>query len=140
MDIATIIGIIGGVGLLLWAILGKSDLDAFIDTGSIAIVVGGAVSAALISFPIKNLLGVAKVVKNCFFAKSRDPMELISDMVKYAEIARRDGILALLNNLGTWLIRGLFTTCDDLSQLLWIETLEDLNFFQEFDVDHVCLL
>lgn len=97
MDIATIIGLVGGTALLLWAIMGKSDLSTFMDGGSAAIVLGGAVSAAMTSFPIQNILGVAKVVKNCFFAAKRDPVGLISDMVKYAEVARRDGILALEN-------------------------------------------
>lgn len=100
MDIATIIGLISGVALMLWAIMGKSDLGTFIDYGSVAIVLGGATSAALISFPIKNLLGVAEIVKNCFFSKSRNAVELIMEMVKYAEIARRDGILALENVTG----------------------------------------
>lgn len=97
MDIATIIGLVSGVALMLWAILGKSDLAAFIDGGSIAIVIGGAVSAALVSFPIKNVMGIAKVVKNCFLTKARDPRDLIKDLVSYAEMARRDGILALEN-------------------------------------------
>ena len=97
MDIATIIGLVAGSGLLLWAIMGKSDLGAFADLGSVAIVFGGALSAALVSFPIRNLMGVAKVVKNCFFAKTQDPNELIADLVKFAEVARRDGILALEN-------------------------------------------
>ncbi len=97
MDIATIIGMAGGTGLLLWAIMGKSDLGAFMDSGSVAIVIGGAVASAMVSFPIKNILGIAKVVKNCFFTKSKDPDVLIGDMVKYAEIARRDGILSLEN-------------------------------------------
>jgi chemotaxis protein MotA len=97
MDIATIIGLIAGISLLLWAIMGKSSLDTFMDGGSVAIVLGGSVSAALISFPLRNILGIAKVVKNCFFAKSRDPNELIADMVRFAEIARRDGILSLEN-------------------------------------------
>ncbi len=97
MDIATVIGLITGVALLLWAIISKSPLSAFADAASAAIVVGGAASAALISFPIQNLFAVAKVVKNCFFARSRDAKELISEMVRYAEVARRDGILALEN-------------------------------------------
>jgi len=97
MDIATIIGLLSGTALLLWAIMGKSDLRAFSDAGSVAIVVGGAFSAALISFPIHNLLGVAKVVKNCFFAKTGNAKVLIAEMVRYAEVARRDGILALEN-------------------------------------------
>lgn len=97
MDIATIIGLVSGFGLILWAIMGKADIGTFIDGGSVAIVVGGATSAALVSFPIKHLLGVAKVVKNCFFSKPRSTGNLITEMVKYAEIARRDGILALEN-------------------------------------------
>ena len=97
MDIATIIGLVTGVSLLLWAILTNSPLAAFLDGPSAAIVLGGAMAAALISFPIQNLLAVSKVVKNCFFARSRDPKDLITEMVRYAEVARRDGILALEN-------------------------------------------
>ena len=97
MDIATLIGLISGTALLLWAIMGKSDLGTFVDYSSMAIVFGGSASAALISFPIRNVLAVAKVVKNCFLSKSRDPRELITEVVRYAEVARRDGILALEN-------------------------------------------
>jgi chemotaxis protein MotA len=97
MDVATIIGLIMGAGLLLWAIMGKSDLGAFADAGSVAIVFGGSASAILVAFPIRNVLSTVKVVKNCLFARSRNPVGLIADMVKYAEVARRDGILALEN-------------------------------------------
>lgn len=97
MDIATVIGLIMGTGLLLWAISSGSDLPTFINPPSVAIVIGGAVSASLVGFPLKNLLGIVGVVKNCFFSKTRDPNGLIMDMVKYAEIARRDGILSLEN-------------------------------------------
>lgn len=97
MDIATIIGLVAGVSLLLWAIMGKSDLGTFMDSSSVAIVCGGAVSASLIGFPLRNILGIANVVKNCFFAKAQNANDLIADMVRYAEIARRDGILSLEN-------------------------------------------
>lgn len=97
MDIATVFGMILGMGLLLWAITSKTTLAVFIDPASFAIVIGGASASALVSFPLRNILGVAKVVKNCFFNKPRDPRDLIVEMVKYAEIARRDGILALEN-------------------------------------------
>lgn len=97
MDVATIIGLITGTGLLLWAVTGKSDLSTFMDSGSVAIVIGGGVAAVMISFPIRNITSLAKVMKNCFFAKTPDPHVLIADMVKYAEVARRDGILALEN-------------------------------------------
>ena len=97
MDIATSIGLLTGAGLLLWAILGKSDLAAFMDGGSVAIVLGGTVAALLVAFPVRNVLGAAKVLKMCFLTKVMNPTDLIGDMVRYAELARRDGILALEN-------------------------------------------
>ncbi len=95
MDVATIFGIFGGVGLILWAILSKSPIAAFIDPGSVAIVIGGACAASTIAFPLRNMLGILKVTKKAFFAKPKSAVDLIKELVGYAEIARRDGILSL---------------------------------------------
>ncbi len=97
MDIATVFGLIAGSGLILWAIMSKSSIGAFIDVGSVAIVIGGSVSATLIAFPLKNVLGSVKVLMKTIFTKAESPTKLIGDLVQYAEIARRDGILALEN-------------------------------------------
>src|SRR3990172_9248480 len=95
MDLGTIIGLVAGVVMLLGSILLASDIAPFIDYPSILMVGGGSVCAALVSFPIQNILAVARVIRNAFFTKCRDPREVIVEMVKYAEIARRDGTLAL---------------------------------------------
>lgn len=95
MDIATLIGLLAGIGLIAWAIISKSDLSYFVDSSSVAIVIGGSVAASLISSPLKDFLGVAKVIKNAFFTRASDPKGLIEDLVSYAEVARRDGILSL---------------------------------------------
>jgi len=100
MDFGTVIGLVAGIAMLLWAILMSSDIGPFIDYPSIVMVGGGATCAALISFPVQNVLAVARVVRKAFFTKSRDPKDLIAELVKYAEIARRDGILALENQAG----------------------------------------
>ncbi len=126
MDLSTVIGLLAGSALLLWAIMGKSDLGSFLDGGSVAIVLGGAVAATLIAFPVKNVMGVAKVVKHCFFAKKQDPTGLISDLVRYAEVARRDGILALENMTGEisdpFIIKGVQMAVDGTDPEL-IETI-----------------
>lgn len=132
MDIATVIGLISGTALLLWAIMGKSDLGTFMDGGSLLIVCGGSLAAALISFPMENILAVAKVVRNCFLSRARNPRELISEMVKYAEIARRDGILALENVTAdiedTFLVSGIQMAVDgtdpDLIETVMMNDLE----------------
>ncbi len=100
MDIATIIGLIAGVILIYVGMtLGGNSITAFYDAPSLILVGGGAVCVAMISFPMRSLLTLTKVLKNSFFTKAPDPQSIINDMVRYAEIARRDGILALENTL-----------------------------------------
>lgn len=98
MDLATIVGLIAGVTILLLAIMGGgSSLRVFTDYPSFGIVFGGSIAALLVSMPLVRVLGVGKVIKKVAFADKFDPQKLISDLVSYAEIARRDGILALDN-------------------------------------------
>lgn len=97
MDIGTIIGLVAGAAMLLWSILMASDIGPFIDYPSIVMVVGGSVCAALMSFPMQNVMSIARVLRKAIFLKAQNPKELIANLVKYAEIARRDGILALEN-------------------------------------------
>ncbi len=118
MDIATFIGMILGFGLLLWAMLGSAGggVETFLDAPSIAIVVGGTIATVLMSFPLRQVLSMTKVVKNAFFAKATDPHALIRDLVKYAEVARRDGILSLENmtrdNDNSFLVSGIQMAVD----------------------------
>ncbi len=100
MDLATIIGFISGVALVLWAIVSKTSIMTFVDGGSLAIVAGGAVASVLLAYPLKNVLGLIAVVKKTVLTKSQSPNEIITDMVRFAEVARRDGILALENVAG----------------------------------------
>ena len=95
MDIATIIGFATAFGLMIWAMSGSGNLGIFVDVPSLAIVVGGTIGTGFIHFPLKDMLGAMKIAKNAFFAKERDPKDLISLIVEYANKARKEGILAL---------------------------------------------
>jgi len=95
MDLGTIIGLAAGCAMLFGSILMASDIRPFLDIPSIVLVGGGSLCAALVSFPIQNVFAVVKVTKKAFFTRPRDPRTLIADMVAYAEVARREGILAL---------------------------------------------
>ena len=59
------------------------------------VVIGGGTAATLISMPLARFLGIAGVIKKGFFAPKNATKGIIEDMVRYGEIARRDGILAL---------------------------------------------
>ncbi len=101
MDIASVIGVLLGASLLLIAIAiaPGSSFGAFIDYPSMMVVIGGAVCAVLISFPLKSFLGLAKITKNVFFNRQANIAELIEQIVSLAETARRDGLLALENRV-----------------------------------------
>ncbi len=96
MDIATIIGLVLGFGLILASIaMGGSGLGPFIDVPSGMIVFGGALAASLINFPLKSVIGAFGVVMKCFLFKLPNSMETIQQFKSFAEIVRKDGLLAL---------------------------------------------
>ncbi|MEL6107461.1 MAG: MotA/TolQ/ExbB proton channel family protein [Planctomycetota bacterium] len=96
MDIATIIGLILGAGLILTSIaMGGGGLGPFIDIPSGMIVFGGAIAATLINFPLGTCLGTFKVVLKCFLFKLPEPIETIGQFKSFAETVRKDGLLAL---------------------------------------------
>lgn len=100
MDIATVIGLLLGVMLIIGAILlGGGSFAAFIDPPSIMVVLGGSIAATLISFPLKSFLNLFKVTMKAFFYKLESVPELIEQTVSLAETARRDGLLALESRL-----------------------------------------
>ncbi len=96
MDIASVIGLLLAIGLILGSIfLGSAPFTAFIDIPSVMVVVGGASAAAMISFPLASMLKSPKIAFKVFFNKPESRMDLIKQIVALAETARRDGLLAL---------------------------------------------
>ncbi|MHC4976359.1 MAG: motility protein A [Planctomycetota bacterium] len=99
MDIATIIGFV----LAFIAIIGSIALTGlapmFIDIKSVLVVILGSIAAVCISFPLPNLMKLPSICKNALFAKTVDIDSLIAQLVGFAEIARRDGILSLENHM-----------------------------------------
>ncbi len=93
MDLASVIGMTLGFGLVLWSL--GANMASFIDPPSIAVVIGGTIGATLLHYPLAEVLGVINVVKKAFLHKEESPIEMIKTLVKFAETARREGILSL---------------------------------------------
>jgi chemotaxis protein MotA len=100
MDIATIIGLVLGVILVLGSIVyGGGSFAAFIDPPSVMVVFGGSIAATLVAFPLKSFLSLFKVTLKSIFYKLEPIREIIEQIVTLAETARRDGLLALESRL-----------------------------------------
>jgi chemotaxis protein MotA len=136
MDIATILGIVMGFAFVMAAICMHGSLAEFVDVPGAMVAFGGSTSALFIMFPMKKVLGVFGVVKNCFFHKLPEPSTVAVRLTQLATLARRDGLLALERELAEikdpFLVRGLEmvidgTTKEKLQDVLALE----LTYIQE---------
>jgi len=94
MDLATILGLLGAFGLIGMAI-GPASMGSFIDTPSILIVVAGSIMVVLLRSSLGEFLGALKVMGKTFKNKLDKPENLIKQLVELADIARKDGMIAL---------------------------------------------
>lgn len=96
MDIATVVGCVMSIALILGSIaIGGGSLAAFFDLPSILVVLGGSVAAALVSFPLPSFLSLYRTARKAVFWRLDPPADLINQIVALAEVARREGLLAL---------------------------------------------
>jgi len=128
VDIATIIGVVLAFGLIVWSILLGGDLGGFVDIPSVAVVIGGTLGALLINFPLPKFLSMIALFKKTFLFSLEDPESVISKMVRYAERARREGMLALEedseNETDDFLRKGLRLAVDGTDPQLLEKILE----------------
>ena len=116
MDLGTIIGVVLGVLLMVWAIMAGGSASAYWDFPSVVIVIGGAIAATLISVPLSKVKMLLRVIRKTLLYKAASPQKLIDELVNFAEIARRDGILSLENHCkdidDAFIVRGIQMAVD----------------------------
>jgi chemotaxis protein MotA len=96
MDLATVIGIIAGAGVIVLAIFMGGSFSQFVDMPSVLIVIGGGTAATLIRFPLKGVGSAFKVGgKVAFTHKKVEPRELIDKIAEMGDVVRRSGPLGL---------------------------------------------
>ncbi|MEM1329323.1 MAG: motility protein A [Planctomycetota bacterium] len=96
------IGTVGGIGVAIAAICisviwGGGSIMGLIDIPSVFIVLVGTSGALVASFPLARVMKAHSVIMRTVFGAAPDPVETIKDLVRYAEVARREGILSLEN-------------------------------------------
>ncbi len=101
MDIATIVGMALGSGLIVTSIClgGFEKLRYFGDLPSVLIVIGGAIASVLVAYPLRAVLQSIKYGMIAIFHKEYSAQATIEQIVSLAETARREGLLALENRM-----------------------------------------
>lgn len=95
MDIATIIGLIGGTSLVLSAVIMGGSAVMFFNVPGILIVLGGTLASTFIKFTLTDVIGSINVVMKAFIFKIEPPEEIIKALIAYARTAKKDGLIAL---------------------------------------------
>lgn len=95
-DLGTIVGLILAFGLILIGNhLEGGHLSSVIQPTAALIVFGGTLGAVMVGFSLEDFVRAMKTISLFFFTKSIDPGKVLEEIVRYAQIARREGIIAL---------------------------------------------
>ena len=95
MDLASLIGFIGTLGMIAGAMVSAGGLGMFVDVPSLLIVVGGSFFAVMYTAPLPVFLGSFGAMGKAFKPPIKKMDELITRIVELAGIARKDGMMAL---------------------------------------------
>ena len=94
-----LIGIVLGIGILVWAIVSDGPISAFLDAPSFGITLGGSFSALLVSFPLTDLKKIPNVLKQLLLQSDVKEEALIVTVVDISKKTRSQGILAIENDI-----------------------------------------
>ena len=100
MDIATLIGLATGIGLVIFSITAKGGTgEYFWNVPALALVLGGTLAATFVNYPLKNLVGVFGVVKNAFKRTNSGYQKIIDQFTEFSGKARKQSLISLENDL-----------------------------------------
>ncbi len=95
MDLGTIIGLVAGIGVVLYSMMTGGDISSFIDVDSMIVTMGGGLFSTIMSFPLSDTIRALKVIPLIFKEPRSSAMSTISTLVDLSQKARREGLLAL---------------------------------------------
>ncbi len=121
---------------VILGILADGDLPTYFNIASIQIVLGGTIAATFVSYPLQKVLEAMKIVSKAFSNKQVEPGEIINKIIGLANIARKEGLLALeeaSDSIGdSFLQKGVMLIVDGTDPELVRNLLEtELSFVEE---------
>jgi len=95
VDVATLLGIVGSVTIIIAAMVMGGGVIVFVNVPSLLVVVGGTACVVLMKFNLGQYLASFKVMLKAFLFKPELPEHLIVKIVELADTARKGGLLSL---------------------------------------------
>ncbi len=93
-------GSFGGISLAIGGILAGLLLEGgrvrqLMQPTAALIVFGGTLGAVMLQFPLSTVLAAMAGLRGVFFERTEDPRAVVTEMVEYAQKARKEGIVSL---------------------------------------------
>ncbi len=102
MDIATILGLVLGIGALLGSFLMEGGhLGALIQLPAMLLVILGTFGATIITTSMSQVKALPEIIKIAAFEKRLNPQQLIELIYELAQKARKNGLLSLEKDLAS---------------------------------------
>ena len=99
MDIASLIGIVACLGLVMFGIVSGDDgmaaIGFFVDPPSMLITFGGSFMATMASVTLPDFIGGLKSFTLIFKTESANIPEMITKIIDLSNVARKEGLLSL---------------------------------------------
>ncbi len=96
MDLATGAGLLAGIAVLTTLVLMGGDFRIFYDIHAVIIIGGGSLAATMIRFPFVAIVhGMPMGLKFAFTMRSISSRELVDELARLAEVARKQGPVGL---------------------------------------------
>ncbi|WP_324717729.1 MotA/TolQ/ExbB proton channel family protein [Carboxydochorda subterranea] len=136
MDVTTILGILIGLGLIGGSIMIGGSILPYLDLPSLLLTMGGTVAATIINYRGRQLTNALRIIGIAAGHRSFQPDELIRLIVRLAEKARREGLLAMEEEAETirdpFLRRGIQLVVDGTDPELVRNIMDiELTFIEE---------
>jgi len=134
MDIATIVGVILGFGVIIGSIVAGGGAEMFFHVPSLAITMGGMLCATLIHFSLPQFLSIFSIIKKTIVTRIPSTTSIIQNMVNFAAINRRDGALALEQEIPN--IKDLFFV-KGLQMLIDGQETDSIRELMEMEIQYI---
>ena len=96
MDIASLLGLVLGMVMVVFGIISNgASIPGYIDRASVIITIGGSIAGVLGSHKLKDFIGGFKSIALAFKEEAMDAGAVISNIINLANVARKEGLLAL---------------------------------------------
>lgn len=99
MDIASFIGVFGGIIVVLFGAFMGGSLGGLIDVPSMFITIGGSYMCLFLTYPLSYTIGIFKVMGKVFKIADFKDGDTVQKLMSLSEKSRRTGLLALEEEL-----------------------------------------